>query len=731
MARLLGGAIPGDARVTGYEAHEALSRPFAVDVELSTEDTSFRAAACLRSRALLTVVDPQGRERHFEGVVDRARFRAARAGRFHFAVRLRPAIAALEHREGSRIFQGMSAVDVVKRVLADAGIDKGVEWRLRQSYAPREIIVQYRETELDFIHRLLEDEGIFYFFSHDEGGHGMIVADDPSAFTAPAGASLVTLSLSPEASAGAWPLAGFSRTVALRPTALLLRDYDFERPQQKPEGRLQAPGGWPLPRYEYPGGFTQGPEGARRTRARLAAERRDADTVRGRSSAVGLTCGAPFQVEGGADAHHNGTFVVTELRSTGKQGTGAGVGCENELVGIPAGASFAPPRATKKPRIRGLQTGVVTGPTNEQQAIHVDKYGRIKVRFHWDRAGKQDDTTSAWVRVAQPPLGGAMILPRVGWEVSMAFLVGDPDRPLVLGRVYNAEKTPPYALPAEAAAGSLKSMSSPGAARSNELKTNDTGGSQAWGMSAARDLNVSVGGDKTETVGVNETHTVGSNLKITITANETVTVGGDQSVDVGNALRHGVSGSQSIHTGGNEQTSAKADYEESIGGARDYTVGGNQLTISNGVIQEITGAFTRHVGAIQVTASPAAVSDNLLAGFDETVGAVKIELVGGASAESVSVAKHLTSTAAEVHVAGSIATSAASVMQLIGGVHLRKVGGNYVVSAKKILLGGAVGRFKAGGSSIKLGGGPVVIKGPAIAIKAGAIVKLGSSLKLS
>ena len=323
-----------------------------------------------------------------------------------------------------------------------------------------------------------------------------------------------------------------------------------------------------------------------------------------------------------------------------------------------------------------------------------------------------------------------MILPRVGWQVSVAFLDGDPDRPIVLGRTYNATHTAPYALPGAAADGSLKSMSTPGGAGHNEIKMGDGAGKQGMSISAQKDLNVSTGNDKNETIAVNEDHSVGSNYQVDIGSNESTTIGGNQSIDVGNALRVKVGGSQSVSIGGNEQVHAKANFVEKVGGPRDYSVGGNQITISCGVRQQITGAFSRHVGSMQVNMSAASINDTVNASFKETVGAVVVQLVKGSVAESVGTGKDVTSTAAELHMVGALSTSAGSVRQLVGGVHLRKVGGDYVVSAPKIVLAGGVGKFNGGGSSVKLNGGPVTISGAKIVIEAGAVVKTSGNLKI-
>ena len=719
--------LPGDVRVNAYRAREGISLPFEVEVEIATSDAEFRVDDCLRRRMVLEVDDQQGGLRHYDGLPDQVGFLAHDGHDFSFRLRLRPALAALEHREGSRIFQDKSSVDVIKEILKDAGVDADVEWRLRQTYAAREFLCQYRETELNFVHRLLEEEGIFYFFLHSADGHALVFADDPGAFAAAEGIKPVVLSPRQGAGAGAQPLLDFRKTTTLRPTEVILRDFDFEKPDLLPESAVPAKGRWPIRHFQYPGGFTKAQEGSRRARGRLSALRGDSDVCRGKSRAVGLTCGTPATIEGANEPFLNGEIIVIDLQSSGKT---SGQACENEFTAIPKGAPFAAPHRSIRPKIRGIQTAVVTGPSTDPQAIHVDKYGRIKVRFLWDRSGIADDKSSCWIRVSQLGLGGSMILPRVGWEVSVAFLDGDPDRPIVLGRTYNAEFTPPYAQPGAAADGSMKSMSTPTGAGHNEIKMSDTAGKQGMAISSQKDLNVTTGNDKNETVAVDEDHSVGSNYAVTVGANEKTSIGGNQAVDVGNALQVKVSGAQSVSVGGNDQLHAKADMVDKVGGARDYTVSGNQITISTGVRQQITGDFTRHVGAVQANVSLASIDDTLLSTYEEKVGAVIVQLVKGAAAENVATSKDLTSLAAELHMVSELSTGAADVQQLIGGVHLRNVAGDYVVKAPIIVLGGGVGKFNGGGSSINLNGGPVTITGSLIAIDAAVIVKLASDLKI-
>lgn len=729
---LRGPDLPPDVAVIRYEVREAISRPFEIDIELSTEDAGFVAASVLRKSALLTLVDGQGAQRVFHGVIDRLAFDYLTGTHFHFRLRLRPALSALAHRENCRIFQAQSVVDVVQTLFTEAGVEK-VELKLLGSYEPREFIVQYRESELDFVHRLLEEEGIFYFFHHKDDGHTLVLADDPGAFAADDDTPAVSFSMGQ--GLGGHPLSVFSRTRALRTSNVLLQDYDFEKPQQAPSASLPAKEVWPLSFYEFPGGFTKAAAGSQRAKARISERRRDADTVRGESSAAGLRVGVPFTVDGAAQECLNGEFVVTELHTTGEQtleSGGANSLCRNEFSGIVKGAPFAPARTAKKPRIRGIQTATVMGPGSDEQAIHVDKYGRVKVRFHWDRINQQNDTASCWLRVSQLAMGGSMILPRVSWEVSVAFFNGDPDQPFVLGRVYNAEKAPPYALPGAQASGAIKSMSSPGGGGHNEINMGDSGGSQGWSMHASKDLNITVGHDKKEKVAVDETHNVTVNMTTEIGSNEKVTVASNQSIDVGAIMSNKVGGAQAIKVGGNETSNATANFIEHIGGDRSYSVGGNMTVISNSVKTTVAGSITRKAGTADVLACVASITESFGGSYNETIGAVKVELMKGMSSETVTGSKNLTSTAAELHlVSGNVDNASEdSVTHLVGGLHYAKVAGEYSVKAPIIALIGAIGEFKGGGSSLKLGGGPVVLTGSEVKIETALLVKLGGSLKM-
>lgn len=740
--QLRGEHVPSDAQTIAYEAREGLSQRFSVTVEFWTEDAGFEPESLLRTPALLQIDDGDGETRFFHGVVVEIELLevvtpSADTQRHRYRATLGTFLDALAFREGSRIFQDLTPIHVVRKVFDGAGIPVDqIEWLLYNDYGPREFIVQYRESELNFVERLFEDEGLFYFFRHSPDGHKLVIADDASAFQESGESEPVTLGVAHgvELDGPVEPVHDLSRTRSVLTTRVVLRDYDFKKPLQFPEAEQAAED--PLPRtyYEYPGGFLAASEGKRRALARMRSLRRNADVLRGKSGAMGLRVAVPFSVEGAVQEYCNGEFVVSALISRGHQVPGlAGENAvhENELEAIPVGAAWAPPRTARRPKIRGIQTAIVTGVESSPESIHCDEHARIKVHFHWDRVGAFDAQASCWLRTTQLNTGGSVILPRLNWEVAVAFFDGDPDRPFVLGRLYNGESQPPYALPGAKASGAIKSMSSPGGAGHNEIKMSDSAGSQGFGISAQKDLNISIGHDKSEKVGVDETHQITVNLKREVGSNESTTVSGNQAITVGANHSQKITGAQSITVAANETSNSTHDFVENVGASRTYTVGANFTSICNGLTLEAKTGMTRTVATAHVVMSPSAIMDNIGGAFTETIGAVKLIVAKGTIAESTAAAKTQTTSAAEIHiVTGKFQTAAAMITGMVGGLHYQDVAGDYTVKAPMITLLGAVGAFRGGGSDLKLGGGPIVIKGSKIAIKAATVIKMGASLKL-
>jgi type VI secretion system secreted protein VgrG len=734
LIKLGGEVLPDNALVVRYEAHEQLSLPYTVDVEFSLPlNEPFTVDTCLRQSMAMSLVDDAGNSRVFHGLVDRAEYLFFTGEQHHFRIRLRPSLASLAHRENCKIWQEADVVSIVKDVFAEAGVEN-VEWDIHNPHETRTYCVQYRESELNFVHRLFEDEGLFYFFRHTAEEHTMVVSDDKAGFVPADDAPHVSFSMS-QGFDGA-PLKDFKRTRSLRCNEVLLRDWDFEKPQVAPTANAPGTEKWPMPYYRYPGEFTKSAHGKLMAASEFYARRGDSDVGSGSSRAIGLRCGVPFDVGGARQSWINGEYVVVSLHTSGEQTLESGDGneiCVNRFEAIPMGNPYMPERTAQRPKIRGIQTAVVTGLSNADQAIHVDEYGRIKVRFFWDRIGQQDDTSSCWLRVSQLATGGTMLLPRVGWEMAVGFHEGNPDRPFSMGRIYNGEKVAPAGLPAAKASGGLKSYSTPGGAGINEINLGDAGGSMGWTLSAQKDLNVLIEHDKNETIAVDSSHDIKVNVQSAIGVNEAITIGGDQAEDVGSVRSNMVGGNQSISVGGNETNNATHNMLETVAGTRAYSVGGNMTVISNTVMQTVSGNVGRTVGSVQLSASIASVTDKVGGSYSETVGAIKAELVKGTSSEKVGGSKNATSVAAELHVlrAGYALECEGTVTYMVGGVHYQKIGGDFSVKGSLVTLLGATGDFKAGGGNLKLGGGPVVAKGSKIVAKAKGInVKLGASLKM-
>jgi type VI secretion system secreted protein VgrG len=324
------------------------------------------------------------------------------------------------------------------------------------------------------------------------------------------------------------------------------------------------------------------------------------------------------RVEGAADAPFNARYVVRHVVYEYRRATPhePGLTYSNRVAMVPADRPARPPLPARPARAEGIELADTTGPRGEE--IHVDDLGRVKLRFFWDRSGITDDRSSAWTRSLQMPLGAAMLLPRVGWEVPVVFLDGDPDRPIVLGRLHNATAVVPYALPAASATTAFQSATSPGAAGTNEIRMGDTAGSQEFFVHASRDQSVSVGGKANTTVGASETHDIGLSYAVTVDASQKHSVGASQSVNVATDFVTGVKGAR----------------DESIGAAEIVGVGGNRFVAVKGSYAEIVGAAYAlqcnqsntavKGGPLQAIGGPLALASGM--GTSESIAAARFEV---------------------------------------------------------------------------------------------------------
>lgn len=554
--------------VVAVRGMEGISQLFRFELELITEESSVAFDRLLGQKVTMEW-RLEDEPRYINGIVSRFA-QCERSMNFtRYRMEIVPRLWLLTRKARSRIFQHITVPDILKEVFE--GLD--VSYELVGSFKERDYCAQYRETDFQFVSRLMEEEGIFYFFTHDAGSHKLVVANSPQSHPdlSPDTVIYDELSGGTREEDRIWQ---WEKTQDLRSGKYTLWDHCFELPGKNLEATKTTLESVQLGRtahklnvandalelYDYPGGYAQRFDGVDKTggdRAedvqgifednqrtvdlRMQAETAPALTINGAGGCRNFTAGHKFTL----DRHFSdgGKYVLTsvEHRSTQPIGTGRdqveSFTYENSFSCIPFGVPFRPQRVTPLPVVRGTQTAVVVGPAGEE--IFTDKYGRVKVQFHWDREGKKDVDSSCWVRVATLWAGkqwGVVHIPRIGQEVVVDFLEGDPDRPIIVGSVYNAEQMPPYTLPDNKTQSGIKSRSSKqgGPDNFNEIRLEDKKGEEQIFVHAEKDLLTEVEHDETRTVGHDRTTTIKNHETKEVTeGNETTTIKkGDRTVEV-------------------------------------------------------------------------------------------------------------------------------------------------------------------------------------------------------
>ncbi|MBN3862827.1 type VI secretion system tip protein VgrG [Pseudomonas frederiksbergensis] len=507
---------------------------------------------------------------------------------------LRPWLWWLTLASNNRVFQNLSTSDIVTTIFkAHAFTD--FKLSLTGSYTPREYCVQYGETDFAFVSRLLEEEGIFWFFTHEDGKHTLVLGDSNDAFVPiPNGPKVSYLGQQ----LGERELHGIrSGQVCVQAVAGVYRatDYEFTTPTTSLYGQAEAVAG-PRSMYEHPGGYNAKARGDALTKQRVDGLRSQEKRFVGESDCRWLVPGHWFTLAGHDDANLNIDWVVTAVTHEASHEH-----YRNRFEAIPKATPFRPARTTPKPRMH-TQTAIVVGKSGED--IWTDEYGRIKLQFPWDRDGQNDEASSCWVRVVLPWSGkgfGMQFVPRIGQEVIVTFIDGDPDRPLVTGCVYNGDNALPYALPANQTQSGIKTQSSKGGGGFNELRFEDKKDAEEVFLQAQKDLKINVLNDTTATVGHDETLTVQNARTRTVKeGDETVTLEkgkrsvtiqtGSDNLDVKDSRTVTVGADQTHSTGGNYTHKVTGDYSLTVDGNLTIKVTGT-LTLQSG------GSFTIKSGA--------------------------------------------------------------------------------------------------------------------------------------
>ncbi|RUV19255.1 MULTISPECIES: type VI secretion system Vgr family protein [unclassified Mesorhizobium] len=668
-------------------------------------------------------------KRWFSGLVSEFRLTRIEDRLAYYEAVVRPWLWFLGNTTDCRIFQNKSVVDIVKDVFKKYSTAE-FDLRLQGSYPPREYCVQYDETDLDFVQRLLEHEGILYFFEHDEGKHTLVLTDAMSKLKPAPGYEKVPYHFEGQGSRrDVEYITEWIPGSSVRPGAYAHTDYDFKKPGADLMAKSAQPFSHKLAageNYRQPGAHLEVGRGDN-----LAAIRREEiQAVHQRIAAVGtvrgLFSGCTFKLDGFPREDQNQEYLVVSaeyrLFDPGYR-SHADVDSENfkVILGVaPTALPYRPPRITPRPIMRGPQTATVVGPSGQE--IFTDKYARVKVQFHWDRLGKKDENSSCFVRVSQTWAGsgwGFIQIPRIGQEVIVDFIEGDPDLPIITGRVYNASQMPPYGLPASATQSGWKSDSSLGGGGYNELMFEDKAGSELVNFQAQKDHHLLIKHDRTKLVQHDQSdridhdakHSVGHNLDEDVGNNKTVKVGVDQTTDIGNNDTETVGVNRSLTVGSNETINIGSNSTETIGSNHTQTVA---------IVQTIT------VGAARV----------------DSVGASETRTVGGPQANTIGATRSVTVGAAQSHSIGaddnwSVGANqsvqvAADQSFKVGGAHSSQIGKGRnakIAEDDATNVGGARSLKIAKGSLVEIGEDGAIKIGKDLLIEAGdsIVIKCGSA----
>lgn len=613
--------VAGAPKVLAIRGREEVSRPFWYEVDLVAPEIDVKEIR--GSTAILSVEDHRGLARSLSGVVVHLEALAGDGTVEHGRYRLHlvPLHHLLDFRHGFRIFQDRSVPDVVKEVVDDAGLDaKTLRLDLQGSYPKRPYCVQYDETEWAFLSRLLEEEGIWFAFEQTADGHVLVVSD-ASGRAPKAEPDTLPFVADPALHGDAPRIWGLASRARVRAAKVLLDDHDFERPSADLRSEATAPDGHGL-WHEVPARAIAPAELKRLARTRLEELGSSRRSIRFRTDALQLQPGRLLEITDHPLA--GGEWFVTavgfhvrveEAPEAGPLVEPGGEEAWLEVEAVPADQPFRPARTTPRPRVLGPQTARVTGPAGEE--IHCDEHGRVKLQFHWDRDGALDDKSSFWIRVIHPHSTGSIFIPRIGWEVLVDFLEGDPDRPVCLGRVFNPLFPPSYELPAKKTVSAHRSNSSPGAGGANELRFDDTLGAQQVFLNAQRDLAIAAAEKQKVRVGLNHVMTISAKNSESVSANDEASVTGNQSASVGGAQQI-TAGSRSVEVG--------ASFAEEVKGGSTLTVGGAEMVKVGNPVQalvQLAAAEAIQQAAALASAAAGNAAQSLVAPLAPALGAVK------------------------------------------------------------------------------------------------------------
>jgi type VI secretion system secreted protein VgrG len=728
---------PDALLLTAFSGREEMSRLFHFQLDLLSERDDIMPHDIVGQPVAFRVTNEEGHTRWFNGIINRFASRGRDDRLSAYRASVVPAPWLLTRTADCRIFQQKTVIEIATTIFDELGY-ADYDFACVQGHHPkREYCVQYRETDFDFISRLLEEEGIFYYFKHEPDRHVMTFGDHRSAYSeCPDGeVSMLAKLNAPESHdqitewehvwsfpSGRWAQSDFNY---LTPSANLLTEtrtlVDLEKVHQ-------------LELFEYPGEYEDKGDGEELARIRMEEVEAEFDVVEGKGFCCHFSPGCKFKMARHHLAKEEGRgYMLTAVEHTasiaGSYTTNDRITTDNDIqyvnrfVCVPSQITFRPKRITPKPIVHGSQTAIVVGPSGEE--IYTDKYGRVKVQFHWDRYGKRDENSSCWIRSSQPWAGkgwGGIQIPRIGQEVIIDFIEGDPDRPIITGRVYNAESMPPVSgagrdpdkgeeAPADMKAAamqmSLRSNSLGGSGGHNEITMHDAGGAEKLFIRAQKDEIHNVLNDRKDTVGHDETRFVENDRTREVGNDETVEVGNDQSIDVGNDQTIDVHNNQDITVDANRSVTVKGNETHTVHMCRAQStfLSENVLTGVTKTIQ--TGvAHIETIGLLQLVLTGlkrigvVGLSDTLIVGMnknDKIMGALSVS--SGTSTTMKQGGDFIVESEAEIGL-----KAADQIVIDCPDITLKSEGGFIRLNGEGIFISGDMVKINSGGEAGNLGG---------------------------
>ena len=576
-----------------FNGEEQMSGLFRFNLKMEVENNSLSFDDIVGQSVTVALKRGDDSKQYFNGIV--RSFRSGKTDKLtQYSAELVPKLWLLTLNQDSRVYQNKSALDIINEVLAEYGVTD-IRDDCGQTYSTREYCVQYQESAFDFISRLMEDEGIFYFFEHEAGKHTLVLSDGTATFAdCPVKEARIKFSRSDAPIEDL--VTDLSLEHAVGPGNYVMDEFDYNNPSSPllsdaastvtPDSAMEV--------FEYPGGYSTGEVGTQKATHRMEEHELARTLLKGGGHCSTFRPSLKFTLTEHDRADMNQDYILKDVNYSATQDA-----YSNSFTAFPDGTPFRPVKHTAIPCIAGAQTATVVGPSGEE--IYTDSLGRIKVQFHWDRKGTNNEESSCWIRVVQSMAGkswGACFLPRIGQEVVVSFLEGNPARPLVTGAVYNGENAVPLTLPDNATQSTIKTDSSIGEG-SNEIRFEDLADSEEFYFHAQKDMKVEIENDYLRTVLHDETHTITNDRSVTVTegnetldvtaGNRTRTVGGDESVTVSGKRDHAVTGNETLTIEGNYVLNVTGDITIKAGGTVTLDAGKDMSCTAKTSIKQTAG----------------------------------------------------------------------------------------------------------------------------------------------